>query len=153
KHGEMGLAITSLSLGAVTLLFFLYIFFTIDAGVAGLFSGGSLRGSILIILFYPLVEMARLTLFAIFQWAVGKSTRDDDLASSSVLLAILVPSVSFGELILTYLLGLMFAKSMSTGVVYLMRFFVFIELAAWIGLLAWFTLNTSNAKRAIDDAT
>src|SRR5262249_51850139 len=43
KHGEMGLAITSLSLGAVTLLFFLYIFFTIDAGVAGLFSGGSLR--------------------------------------------------------------------------------------------------------------
>ena len=135
-------------------MFYLYLRFALEfnpVGVVGELGGmgGGFRAMSVMIYFWPMLELARLTLFGIYKWATAKTLKDEDLASWSLLLSILVPSVAFGIVLLTYLLSLMVK---SQGMAYFFLFFFFLELAGWVALLAWFTLNTSFAKRAIDYA-
>jgi hypothetical protein len=148
KNGEMGLGIATLSTGAVTLLFFVYLWFSLDAGIFGAFGGGLSFTAI----FLPLLELARLSLFAIFQWAVSKTMKDSGLTSTSLLMAIVIPSAAFGGALFTYLLGLLIESAKSRALGYLGLFVFFCELAAWAGLMAWFTLHTSSVKNSMDHA-
>src|SRR5262249_25527259 len=78
KHGEMGLAIATLSLGVMSVLLLFYSLYTSDS--TDLFQVNALRGIKFVDYLELFADLARLSVFAIFQWAVARSTRDADLA-------------------------------------------------------------------------
>lgn len=152
KHGEMGLGIATLSVAGVGMLFYLYLRFSLNFSLGGFLVTPNLRALAVVIYFWPLLELSRLTLLALYQWATANSLKEEGLSSSSLVLAILVPCAAFGFVLITYLLGLVLADAKSKAVAYFMLLFVFMELAAWVALLGWLTLNTSSTKSSVDYA-
>jgi hypothetical protein len=153
KNGEMGLAIASLSLGGIVLLITFYVLFTMFFGASRLaYSRGPLEALGMMMFLLPLLEIARLTVFAFYVWAVGKSTRDEGVASGGLLLGILVPSVLFGMALVNWLLvSVVLSHAGRAGAVMAM-ILVFIDLLGLIGLFGWYALVLSSTKKAIDYA-
>ncbi len=152
RHGEMGLAIASVSLGAIVLLLFLSMMFGDFGGLGAMSIRGAMDFGMMMMLF-PLIEIARTTVFAFYIWDVGKSIKDEAVESSGLMLGILVPSVLFGLALFSWLFMTLVVRNMSPGsAVYVVAILAFLNSLALIGLWGWYALVLSTAKRSIDYA-
>jgi hypothetical protein len=158
KNGEKGLGITCVSVGAVLLAFTIYIWVAVEVDITGLLpgpmggGGKGMRTFTIVILFWPLVEWARLSMFALYQWAASKTMKEGELVATSLMLAIVIPSAGFGSFIVVWLLGMVFSSSPSMALVYLMQFVILLMVGGWAALMGWFTLHTSAVKNSMDHA-
>ncbi len=172
KNGELGLAIATVATSGVSLFMGIFLvikflgegggggylawmipFFTLNP-FSGLGEGGGFAslignmgiGAVLILL--PLVEIGRLTCFALFQWAVGKSQRDRETAKNGFLMMILAPSVCLGMGLLLWLLGLIIkSTSFWVGAIILMLYGLVVG-----GMLIWYALVMASTRGTLDDA-
>lgn len=152
KNGEMGLGIAALSVGAVSLLFALYLFIAGEMGLDFGSGGFGMRGNVFVVLLLPLLELARLSLLALYQWAVSKAMKERALVDTSLMLAIIIPSSLFAMLLVSYLLGLALIPPSSIGVLYLLEFLALLEMGGWAGLMAWLTLHTMAVRDSMEHA-
>jgi hypothetical protein len=173
KNGEIGLAIACVSTAGVAVIMVLLLLFkfleipilgktllfiiaTAEfdplAGIGGGSEGGGSRamhGEIGFAVFVlPLVEVAWLTLFALYQWSAGKSFKDKDLRSKGMLMVIVAPSTCGGM----GLLMLLLRSVIKATSIWLPMMVVVFHLLVIGGMLAWYGIVVSQAKNALEDA-
>jgi hypothetical protein len=134
KHGEMGLAITCLALTALVLLLSIVWFFSPSLVVAYLL---------------PLLEISRILLFAIFQWAVCKSLREASQGSSALTVGITLPSVIFGSCLFMWLMVSVIGPKMGRAGGHILFILLICMFGAFTGLSVWYTLVTKGTGEAI----
>ena len=78
--------------------------------------------------------------------------KEKEMVSTSLMLAIVIPSAGFSSFVLVYLLGLLFSSSPSMALVYLMYFVLLLLVGGWTGLMAWFTMHTQIVKNSMDNS-
>jgi hypothetical protein len=135
KNGEMGLAIAGVSVNGLALLFYLLIF---------------IAPSILIVFMLPMLELGRLTVFGIFQWAVCRSAYEDDVASVALKAGIIVPCYAFAAALFDWILISVAGNSIGKMGAIMILFFIFLTVLCWVGLLGWYTMVILRTKDAID---
>ncbi len=95
----------------------------------------------------PLMEVSRLTLFALYIWAAGRCLRDQETSSAGFVLGIVVPSGCFGAGLILWLIG--FAMKNVTSVWPGLIIGTFYGMAL-IGLLVWYIFVVGNARTMLD---
>jgi hypothetical protein len=184
RGAAFGMSIATLATAALSLLCFLVVFFILlssDGGLCGLIpfsllnpiAGAStalyMEGLAVWIvlavgaLFYllPLLEVGRMTNFAIYQMIVGKKLRDRSSRSTGFLMTILVPSVILGTGFLVFCVSLAMPSEKSlqeaalagktidipspwpTGILLMFNAVIL------AGLLAWFAIGSFSTKSAL----
>jgi hypothetical protein len=170
KNGELAFGIASVStaaIAAVMLLLLLLKFFDSPFGYGGLFAwilsviehnlfagigeGGGRGGGVPIesfaIYVLPIMEVAWLVLFALYEWAVGKSNKDRNLRSQGMLMVIVAPSVCGGMGLVFWLL-----QKIEIHSAFVPMLFVAMYLLVVGGMLFWYNLVTMGTKGTLQSA-
>jgi hypothetical protein len=174
RNGAMGLGIAGAALsgiGAICYLvmmikfldvprgFGLYLGFTLmfivtnplwflksgGSGTSGSFGGGLDTGFVFYL--FPWIEVARLTVFALYLWSAGKCLRDKQTESSGFLLGIVGPSSCVGLGLLFWLFQVLTEKATSPWPMIIFGTFYGLGL---VGILVWYLFVTQNANSVIE---
>lgn len=164
RRGALGLSIAAVSTSGVSLLLFLWLIITVMneslgfgnfvvgmgplnpfAGIKsiGILGGGKNSAAALYLL--PLSELGRLTCFALYMWACGKSFKDRDLAKSAFVLAIVAPSVCAGMGLIMWILTESI-KTPSKGLAITLMVFYFL---VYIGVTGYYGFIALTSKSSI----
>jgi hypothetical protein len=134
KNGEMGLAITTLVLSGLVVLFALTLFF---------------QFILIMAYFLPLLWLAQITLYGIYQWAVSKSLKDYSQASAALTVSITVPSVIFGAILLDWLMFSYVLPHMGEAGAYIAIFLMLLTLGGIAGMFGWYTICTKGTRETV----
>jgi hypothetical protein len=97
----------------------------------------------------PLMEVARLCVFALYLWAAGKCLRDESTASSGFTMGIVAPSTFVGFGLIVWLISLAL-KNVTTpwpGIILHILYGGTI-----VGILAWYAFIIANARGTFEEA-
>jgi hypothetical protein len=105
----------------------------------------------IIIYFFPMIELGRLSLFGFYCKAVAVSQKESELESSSMMLSMAVPGAIFGFVVVMWVMIKIVAAAQSEALFYLAWFIMDSMLGGITGLLAWYTMNTQIVKDTLDE--
>jgi hypothetical protein len=169
KNGEMGLGIACVStagLAAVMILLLIFKLLEIEllgklllfiiavaefnpfAGIEGATGAGVPVEFGFAVFILPLLEVAWLTLFALYQWGVGKSIKDRDLRSRGLLMVIVAPSTCGGMGLFMFLMG----KVIKATSLWVPMMFLVLYLMVIAGMLVWYALAVTQTKASLEYA-
>jgi hypothetical protein len=160
KNGESGLAITALIVGGLVLL----LAFVLGMQFMELGSAqermrpnqrgptpnlSSIRETIQVVsIMLALLEVARLTLFAFYVWAIGKSLAKPPVATAGITLGVTLPLVLGGIFIINLMLAATLGRNPDR--LWMVVSVYLIEMLVLVGIMLWYALVLWSARKAVE---